>query len=99
MGTTEELLAAWRVAEAAVENAKPGTTAHRHARVRADVAKTAYLAHVDDVFDIEGHPSHGATARPAEDRSTAAGLTPSLASEAWTTSRSIERPSRRRSTA
>lgn len=55
MGTTEELLAAWRAAEAAVESAKPGTTEHRHARVRADLAKTAYLAHVEDIFDTEGH--------------------------------------------
>ena len=63
MDTIEQLLAAWRDAEAAVEAAEPDTTAARLARHRADVAKTAYLASVDDVFDVEGHshtdPSRG----------------------------------------
>jgi hypothetical protein len=55
METTESLLAAWRAAEAAVEAAEPGSTARRRARSLADLAKTAYLTHVQDVFDVEGH--------------------------------------------
>jgi hypothetical protein len=51
----EALKAAWRDAEAAVDAAEPGTTGWRHARVRADYAKTAYLTAVGDVFDVEGH--------------------------------------------
>jgi hypothetical protein len=75
METTERLLAAWRAAEAAVEAAEPGSTARRRARNRADLAKTAYHAHVQDVFDVEGHreadgrPSdHGSAAKPSTDR-------------------------------
>ena len=55
MDTTQQLLAAWREAEAALEAAQPHTPAARLARHRADVAKTAYLTHVNDVFDVEGH--------------------------------------------
>ena len=55
MDTTEGLLAAWRAAETAVEAATPGTTGWRAARRRADYAKSAYLAHVDDILDVEGH--------------------------------------------
>ena len=55
MDTTERLLAAWRAAEAAVETAEPGTSGWRAARRKADYAKTAYLAHVDDILDVEGH--------------------------------------------
>jgi len=55
MDITQGLLAAWRDAEAAVEDTEPGTTARRQARLRADVAKTAYLTHVNDVFDVQGH--------------------------------------------
>jgi hypothetical protein len=55
MDSIEALKAAWRDAEAAVDAAEPGTTGWRHARVRADYAKTAYLTAVGDVFDVEGH--------------------------------------------
>jgi hypothetical protein len=55
MDTTEGLLAAWRAAEMDVDAAEPGSTEHRRARYRADLAKTAYLARVEDVFDVEGH--------------------------------------------
>ena len=55
MHTTEELLAAWRAAELAVETAPPGTPAARRARIQADLAKAAYLARIDDLFDVEGH--------------------------------------------
>ena len=55
MNTTEELLAAWRAAEAAVEAADPGSTARRRARLLADLAKAAYLARIRDVMDVEGH--------------------------------------------
>jgi hypothetical protein len=61
MDTTEQLLAAWRTAEAAAESAEAGTSAARIARIRADLAKTAYLARIDDIFDVEGHR---ATERP-----------------------------------
>ena len=55
MESIEALKAAWRDAEADVDAAEPGTTGWRHARVRADFAKTAYLTAVGDVFDVEGH--------------------------------------------
>ena len=55
MDSIEALKAAWRVAEAEVAAAEPGTTLWRRARVRADYAKTAYLTAVGDVFDVEGH--------------------------------------------
>jgi hypothetical protein len=55
MESIEALKAAWRDAEADVAAAEPGTTGWRHARVRADYAKTAYLTAVGDVFDVEGH--------------------------------------------
>ena len=55
MDSIETLKAAWRDAEADVDAAEPGTTGWRHARVRADYAKTAYLTAVGDVFDVEGH--------------------------------------------
>jgi hypothetical protein len=53
--SVEVLLAGWREAEAAVEAAERATPEWRRARVRADVAKTAYLTAVGDVFDVEGH--------------------------------------------
>jgi hypothetical protein len=68
MDTTERLLAAWRAAEAAVEAADPGSTAHRRARYRADMAKTAYLAHIQDVFDVEGHRHTDAPPAPRKAR-------------------------------
>ena len=55
MESIEALKAAWRDAETNVAAAEPGTTGWRHARVRADYAKTAYLTAVGDVFDVEGH--------------------------------------------
>lgn len=55
MDSIDALKAAWRDAEAHVDAEEPGTTGWRHARVRADFAKTAYLTAVGDVFDVEGH--------------------------------------------
>ena len=74
MDSIEALKAAWRVAEAEVDAAEPGTTAWRHARVRADFAKTAYLTAVGDVFDVEGHSVSDdppVTPGPPEDEPTA----------------------------
>ena len=51
MDITAQLLASWRTAEAAVEAAQPGTAARRIAELRAEIAKAAYRAHVDGVFD------------------------------------------------
>lgn len=55
MDSIEALKAAWRDAQAALDATEPGTTDWRHARRRADFAKTAYLTAVGDVFDVEGH--------------------------------------------
>jgi hypothetical protein len=80
MDITAQLLASWRAAEAAVEVAQPGTAARRIAELRAELAKAAYRAHVDGVFEELVHSEddslaadHQSGAWPHQTRAAAGG--------------------------
>ena len=52
---TEQLLAAWRDAESAVQGAEAGSTEWHQARLVAEDAKAAYQAHIAELDDVAAH--------------------------------------------